>query len=212
MARVRQPVIVTDNDPMVSCCNGPGGRVQGSRAELQPGRAAERSRWRCSTCAGSHVGSCGSAGPGGESAACPDSSVSQARSGAQPASRSARSGRSRSFSGRGKPGPATPAVFEDRWKNILPVQAGQLRSRPIAPACPPASEHTATGTRRRVPFRKEHAMDVTLSSPVELIICAGCGTQVPLRESFYVDGAGQLCTANCTSPLPGWATGIEAPF
>lgn len=55
-------------------------------------------------------------------------------------------------------------------------------------------------------------MDTTASSPADQITCAGCGTLVPFEESFYVDGAGQLCTANCTTSLPEWATGIEPPF
>ncbi len=55
-------------------------------------------------------------------------------------------------------------------------------------------------------------MDVTVTSPTGLITCAECGAHVPFTDSYYVDGAGQLCTANCTSPLPEWATGIEPPF
>jgi len=43
-------------------------------------------------------------------------------------------------------------------------------------------------------------MNVTISSPAELITCARRGTHVHLTESYYVDEAGQLCTANCTSP------------
>lgn len=55
-------------------------------------------------------------------------------------------------------------------------------------------------------------MDITASSPSELITCDGCGAQVPFADSYYVDGAGQLCTANCTNPLPRWITDIEPPF
>ena len=43
-------------------------------------------------------------------------------------------------------------------------------------------------------------MDVTATSPTDLITCAGCGAHVPFTESFYVDGAGQLCTATCAAP------------
>ena len=55
-------------------------------------------------------------------------------------------------------------------------------------------------------------MDITASSPSELITCASCGAQVPFADSYYVDGAGQLCTATCTNPLPRWITDIEPPF
>ena len=55
-------------------------------------------------------------------------------------------------------------------------------------------------------------MDVTVTSPASLIICAGCGAHVPFTESFYVDGAGQLCTTTCTAPLPEWALTIKPPF
>jgi hypothetical protein len=55
-------------------------------------------------------------------------------------------------------------------------------------------------------------MDVTASSLTGLITCAGCGTVVPFGESLYVDGAGQLCTASCTTPVPEWALGVEPPF
>lgn len=57
-------------------------------------------------------------------------------------------------------------------------------------------------------------MDVTISSPTHLITCAGpnCGAVVPFTESMYVDGAGQLCTANCTAALPESARDIEPPF
>ena len=55
-------------------------------------------------------------------------------------------------------------------------------------------------------------MDATTTTVNQLITCDGCGNQVPIADSFYVDGAGQLCTTNCTAPLPEWATGIEPPF
>ena len=55
-------------------------------------------------------------------------------------------------------------------------------------------------------------MDATTTTPSQLITCDGCGTKVPIADSFYVDEAGQLCTANCTAPSPEWAAGIEPPF
>jgi len=55
-------------------------------------------------------------------------------------------------------------------------------------------------------------MDATTTTGTQLITCDGCGTQVPLADSFYVDGAGQLCTASCTSPLPEALVGIAPPF
>ena len=55
-------------------------------------------------------------------------------------------------------------------------------------------------------------MDATTTTPSQLITCDGCGTQVPLADSFYVDGAGQLCTTNCTAPCPEELIGIEPPF
>ena len=45
-------------------------------------------------------------------------------------------------------------------------------------------------------------MDATTTTAIQLITCDGCGTQVPYTDSYYVDGAGQLCTANCTTPIP----------
>jgi recombinational DNA repair protein (RecF pathway) len=55
-------------------------------------------------------------------------------------------------------------------------------------------------------------MDATTTSVNQLIICAGCGTQVPIAESFYVDGAGQLCTTNCSPSIPVDLGDIEPPF
>ncbi len=55
-------------------------------------------------------------------------------------------------------------------------------------------------------------MDATTTTPSQLITCAGCGTQVPIAESCYVDGAGQLCTTTCTTPIPADLDGIEPPF
>ena len=45
-------------------------------------------------------------------------------------------------------------------------------------------------------------MDATTTTATQLITCDGCGTQVPFADSYYVDGAGQLCTTNCTTPIP----------
>jgi len=55
-------------------------------------------------------------------------------------------------------------------------------------------------------------MDAATTTLSHLITCDGCGTQVPLTDSFYVDGAGQLCTASCTAPMPEELAGIEPPF
>jgi len=53
-------------------------------------------------------------------------------------------------------------------------------------------------------------MDATTTTGTQLITCDGCGTQVPIADS--VDGAGQLCTATCTTPMPEDLTDIEPPF
>ncbi len=55
-------------------------------------------------------------------------------------------------------------------------------------------------------------MDTTTTTPSQLITCDGCGTQVPLAETYYVDGAGQLCTAACATPMPEDLKDIEPPF
>ena len=55
-------------------------------------------------------------------------------------------------------------------------------------------------------------MDATTTTPTELITCDGCGTQVRIADSFYVDGAGQRCTASCTTPIPADLDGMEPPF
>ena len=55
-------------------------------------------------------------------------------------------------------------------------------------------------------------MDATTTTCTQLITCDGCGTQVPIADSYYVDGAGQLCTATCTTPMPEDLTDIEPPF
>ena len=55
-------------------------------------------------------------------------------------------------------------------------------------------------------------MDATTTTPSQLITCDDCGARVPLAESFYVDGAGQLCATTCTSPLPQELLGIEPTF
>ena len=53
-------------------------------------------------------------------------------------------------------------------------------------------------------------MDAT-TTPSQLITCAGCGTQVPITDSFYVDGAGQLCITTCTAPCPQELIDIAPP-
>jgi hypothetical protein len=55
-------------------------------------------------------------------------------------------------------------------------------------------------------------MDATTTPTTQLTTCDGCGTQVPLADSYYVDGAGQLCTTTCTTPIPAELTGIQPPF
>ena len=55
-------------------------------------------------------------------------------------------------------------------------------------------------------------MDATTTSPGQLITCAGCGTEVPFAGTYYVDGAGQLCTATCTTPMPEEFLDIDPPF
>ena len=54
-------------------------------------------------------------------------------------------------------------------------------------------------------------MDAT-TPPSQLLTCDGCGTQTPLADTYHVDGAGQLCTTTCTSPIPADLDGIEPPF
>lgn len=55
-------------------------------------------------------------------------------------------------------------------------------------------------------------MDATTTTGTQLITCDGCGTQVPSAGTYYVDGAGQLCTTTCTPPMPAELIGIEPPF
>ena len=55
-------------------------------------------------------------------------------------------------------------------------------------------------------------MDATPTTPSQLITCDGCGTEIHFADTYYVDGAGQLCTATCTSPMPAGLAGIEPPF
>ena len=55
-------------------------------------------------------------------------------------------------------------------------------------------------------------MAATTTTPTRLITCDGCGTQVPYTDTYYVDGAGQLCTVTCTAPTPECVTDIEPPF
>jgi hypothetical protein len=55
-------------------------------------------------------------------------------------------------------------------------------------------------------------MDATTTTGTQLTTCDGCGTQVPTIDTLYVDGAGQLCTATCTTRMPKELLGIEPPF
>jgi hypothetical protein len=55
-------------------------------------------------------------------------------------------------------------------------------------------------------------MDATTTTPTQLTTCDSCGTQVPTASTYYVDGAGQLCTTTCTTPMPVELIGIEPPF
>lgn len=54
-------------------------------------------------------------------------------------------------------------------------------------------------------------MDAT-TTPTSLITCDDCGTLVPHADTYYVDGAGQLCTTTCTTPLPPELADIDPPF
>jgi hypothetical protein len=54
-------------------------------------------------------------------------------------------------------------------------------------------------------------MDATTTTPTQLT-CDGCGTQVPAADTYYVDGAGQLCTTKCTAPMPEALIEIKPPF
>jgi hypothetical protein len=51
-------------------------------------------------------------------------------------------------------------------------------------------------------------MDATTSTPTQLNTCDGCGALVPHAGTIYVDGAGQLCTTSCTTPMPAELTDI----
>ena len=55
-------------------------------------------------------------------------------------------------------------------------------------------------------------MDATTTTGTQLTTCDGCGTQVPAADTYNVDGAGQLCTATCTTPMPTELVGIQPPF
>ena len=174
---------------------------------------SERWRWCCSTGWG-HVGSCGSAGPG-DAIRGVYRLVSLAAAVGSATGLSLRSLRPfKIFSWTRKiHGPGFAGSFADRWKNILPVRAGQLRSRPIAPACPPASEHPATGPRHRVPLPEgaHHGRHRLFPQPSSSPAPAAA-PRSPSPTSYYVDGAGQLCTANCTTPMPAGLESIEPPF
>jgi hypothetical protein len=55
-------------------------------------------------------------------------------------------------------------------------------------------------------------MDATTTTPTQLTTCDSCGTRITQSGTLYVDGAGQLCTTTCTSPLPEALVGIQPPF
>jgi hypothetical protein len=55
-------------------------------------------------------------------------------------------------------------------------------------------------------------MTATTTTPSQVTTCDGCGTHVPMSGTYYVDGAGQLCTTTCTTPMPQELIGIRPPF
>jgi hypothetical protein len=55
-------------------------------------------------------------------------------------------------------------------------------------------------------------MNATTTTVTQLITCDGCGTHIPAADTYYVDGAGQLCTTTCTTPMPEELIGIQPPF
>jgi hypothetical protein len=55
-------------------------------------------------------------------------------------------------------------------------------------------------------------MNATTTPPTQLTTCDGCGTLIPAASALYVDGAGQLCTTTCTTPIPAELAGIQPPF
>ena len=161
---------------------GAGSRDAGSLTHgLRPGRYSLRRSRPCQpSCVRFPV-----AGP----RCIPACSVSQARPGAPPGSRCARSGRPEIFSGRGRfLVPASPALFLCPLVNIFAARAARWPSRPIAPAFPLVPEHTtnqdpATGTS----LRREHDMDA---------ICSQCHGPAPDGPVFAE--AGLLC---CPAPM-----------
>jgi hypothetical protein len=54
-------------------------------------------------------------------------------------------------------------------------------------------------------------MDATTTTLTQLTTCDGCGTRVPSADTYYVDGAGQLCTTTCTTAMPQELIGITPP-
>ena len=146
---------------------------------------------------------------------CPGLSASQARSSAQPASRSARSTRSRSFPrARQIQGPAPP-------DSPFPKPLGKHLARPGQPvALPPSfacvSSRTGTPHNSRPRHRHPHPRSTPWTPPPRPPASSSPATAAapksPLADTYYVDGAGQLCTTTCTSPLPRELLGIEPPF
>jgi len=109
----------------------------------------------------------------------------------------------------------SPRPFQDLFlaENILTNRVGQLPSRPIAPAGPPAPGHTETRTPPQgTQSARSASMDVT-TTPTTVVTCAkpGCGLQTTPTESVYVDGCGEVCPG-CAGPLPEWWNDVEPPF
>jgi hypothetical protein len=100
-----------------------------------------------------------------------------------------------------------------RGQNILPGRGRPVALPPYAPACLPAPEHTSSRAAAYIRrLRREHAMELTTPAS-DLVTCARaeCAARVPVAETTYVDGAGQLC-ASCTGPVPEWLYEIEPPY
>lgn len=53
-------------------------------------------------------------------------------------------------------------------------------------------------------------MHLTASTTDTTITCGQCGTTVPVSQSVYVDGGGQMCVT--CFPEPSGLEGIEPPF
>jgi hypothetical protein len=106
-----------------------------------------------------------------------------------------------------------PEVFSKPLEKHL-ARPGQPVALPPYCACVSSciGTHHKLRPRHRDPHLKEHTMDATTTTETQLITCDGCGTQVPFADTYYVDGAGQLCTTTCIEPMPEALIGIEPPF